>query len=445
MCLESGPAFPLVTMDRMAAPLVLLLVCKYWKNTALSVPKLWASLSARPESMRDNRLMAAWLKRSGRAPLRLNFEAVDNKIADVGLDIVLRHRSHWQHITIDWSKRMQEAPILVSSFNMPPTLVLETFKFLTDFEIDYQDEDNNVAVQLGTLLKSSTSLRSFHWEAQRHLYTAASMRLSGVAFNQLRMLHLRCLTSLHNCIDVFRSAPLLEECILTFVEDGWPNVSPFPDNIAVVMPKLASLTLKTHADTSQFFSVLHTPCLTRLDIEYRDYDDGTPDGYENIAFPDWPHPQFMLFLAQSGCSLSDLSLTVEIAEADLVDCLKHVAPTLKRLQIGAKFDWGCFSQPMLALLTNHMSPEGEVHGLFPKLDTLVLHSCLSEGQPPNALVDMVESRWCFPEDEIQFVNPRITIHDVASIFEEEDWTMVERKIDVMIARGESGEIILDID
>lgn len=439
MCLENSPVFPLVAMDRMAAPLVLLHVCKHWKDTALSTPTLWASLSVMPEDVQDTRLMATWLKRSARAPLRLNFEAIDSKIADVGLDVVLRHRSHWQHVTIDWSGRMELAPML-SSFNMPPTLRLETFKLITNFDIYYENEDVGVAAQLGILLKSSRSLRSFHWETQRQIYTDPSISLPGVAFNQLRRLHLGGLISLYDCMDILKRSPLLEECTLTFVGINFSQPSQVPDDIAVVMPALTSFTLKTHADTCQFFSALRLPCLTRLSIEYRDFDDDTPEGSNDNGFPDWPRTEFMVFLTQSACSISDLSLTVPITEADLVDCLKHVAPTLETLQIGAKFDWERFGRPTLALLTNRISPEGQVYRLFPRLKTIKLHDCLVGALAHDALVDMLESRWCFPEDEIQFVNPVITVYDSPSLLTGEDLIIVRRKVDVMETRGESGEI-----
>lgn len=186
----------LVNLNPGAEPIVLLLVCKLWNKIALSLPALWNNLSARPRSLSDIRLMTAWLKRSRQAPLQLYFNAASNaEIADVGPNVLLHHRSHWQRVEIDWSQQNTQAPILVSSFDKRPATHLVMFSLSTAFRQGFENEDSHVATQLGKLLNSSPNLRDFHWAAQQHPYDGESLGLSGITFNQLRTLHLTCMLS----------------------------------------------------------------------------------------------------------------------------------------------------------------------------------------------------------------------------------------------------------
>lgn len=205
---------------------------------------------------------------------------------------------------------------------------------------------------------------------------------------------------------------------------------------AIVLPNLSSFTLKTDGfDISSFFHVLRLPSLAHFNIEFRFNDrDGA---FHSDELPEWPHTTFMSLIERSACAISELSLTIPISEVCLVDFLRHVSPTLETLFMERKFNWATFGEPTLTLLTNHMSSLGDIHTVFPKLKHIMFHDCLQVGLAPNAIADMMESRWCFPEDELQFINPRIVIHP-PNVVADVDM----RRIKIMMARGETGTIIV---
>ncbi|KAF7969398.1 hypothetical protein HWV62_27383 [Athelia sp. TMB] len=414
-----------VKMDRMDALIVLLTVCKHWKNILLTTTTLWARVVASPETMGDAELMTTWLKRSGRSPLDLLFIAHDSAIADVGLDIVLRHKSHWRDVTINWSYRPTLSPRLVSSFHTAPIPLLLKFALFTEFDHEHAEEDSGVATQLMTLLGSAPNLRVLRWDAEQALFEGRPVRLQGYGLNQLRKLHLTCTISILECAHIMRQTPLLEVCFFGSVEDHEDGEPPID---AIVLPKLSDFTLIADKKLSSFFRALRLPSLKSLAIEYRH------NGYQ-YPLHEWPQASFMSFLARSACTLSHLSLNVPIAEDDLVTCLDHLSPTLKYLWLEAKWDWPAFGNSTLALLTE---PAPSQHGTrerkFPELETITFH-CSLRNVAPHALADMIESRWCFPEDEMQFANPEIAVYGFHAISDED-----RRRIRVMVLRGRSGKI-----
>ncbi|KAF7969404.1 hypothetical protein HWV62_27395 [Athelia sp. TMB] len=417
-----------VKMDRTDALIVLLLVCKYWKNILLTTTSLWASVMASPVTIGDAELMATWLQRSGRSPLDLHFTAHDNDIADVGLDIILRHKSHWGDITIDWSNRSTLAPRLVSPFITAPTPLLWKFELLTNFDVDCAEEDSGVANQLATLLGSSPKLLSLCWYAQQYYHDGKPVRLQGLTLKHLRLLHLTCMISILECSHILRQIPLLEVCNLGFVENR-EGSEPLI-NEAIVLLKLREFALQTDENLSSFFRALQLPSLTHLTVVFR-HNNNTLHGSLG-PFHEWPQASFMSFLTRSACSLSRLSLIVPIAEDDLLECLDHVSPTLESLILVLKFDWPTFGNRTLALLTEPVLSQRERK--FPKLKVITFFASLGE-VAPHALADMVESRWCFPEDEFQFENPDIVAFSIHGIPEED-----QRRIRVMALRGKSGKI-----
>lgn len=100
---------------------------------------------------------------------------------------------------------------------------------------------------------------------------------------------------------------------------------------------------------------------------------------------------FMFFLDRSACTITDLALTVPISEPDLVFYLRHVAPTLQTL----------------SLLTNSVSPYGELMELSPKLRTISFDDCMSDILGDRFLSNMIESRWAFLEYESATINPNV--------------------------------------
>ncbi|KAJ7267396.1 hypothetical protein C8J57DRAFT_1327614, partial [Mycena rebaudengoi] len=88
-------------------PLLLGRICQTWRATALSTPRLWASLhiaapSSSPRLEQVNGMVDTWLSRSGALPLSLSIQARRRsaRIVSMLLETLIRYSTRWKHIKI---------------------------------------------------------------------------------------------------------------------------------------------------------------------------------------------------------------------------------------------------------------------------------------------------------------------------------------------------------
>lgn len=311
--------------------------------------------------------------------------------------------------------------------------MLETFKLETRFEDAYCEFHHTVDVHLGKLLSGAFNMRTLHWDTdQEPLESAVDIRLAPVPFGQLRELELTCMMSFASCIQILHRSPLIERCVLHYVEEP----SSFPPSDPVVLANLARLSIKTNDDIGPFFDALTLPSLLEIAIEY--CSEGTEeDEDDSTMFPDWPHTAFTSLLDRSGCSLDELSLAVDMDPSFLDTYLLRISPTIKSLTVRGKHGWTPVDEDTLRILTRIVPPgRCEVDTIFPCLRDITLIACISFPLPEGVLADMVESRWKYLEHSSSVCNPTIVLAIRFTDCAENDL----RRLEVMKRWSQSGRL-----
>ncbi|KAF7325392.1 F-box domain-containing protein [Mycena venus] len=98
------PVSGLVTPDPAEPPLALCAICRWWREVALSTPRLWSSLLVDFDDMHVD-LYRKWLLRARSAPLSISLKDWDEKEVLASVDPLLRTfvglSRQWKNIEID--------------------------------------------------------------------------------------------------------------------------------------------------------------------------------------------------------------------------------------------------------------------------------------------------------------------------------------------------------
>jgi hypothetical protein len=90
---------PYVVPSPTSGPLLLSQICEYWRDTALSTPLLWGSLSV-GNNQPDIALLQSWISRSRHTPLalrlKLNLNPTNADYVGAVINLFSRHRERWQ-------------------------------------------------------------------------------------------------------------------------------------------------------------------------------------------------------------------------------------------------------------------------------------------------------------------------------------------------------------
>ncbi|KAJ7592561.1 hypothetical protein C8J56DRAFT_479293 [Mycena floridula] len=134
-CLPPNKAAATATAD---APLLLGLICRYWRQLSLSTPALWASIqvqfSPSLASVDVQRLCdeaKAWLARSGTCPLTIQLSDINCKHPDSAINFVrslTRFSNRWRSIEIDAPATWLTSLVSLSKSEVPK---LEKFSHLS--------------------------------------------------------------------------------------------------------------------------------------------------------------------------------------------------------------------------------------------------------------------------------------------------------------------------
>ena len=396
-----------------SAPLLLCQICELWRQCAICLPDLWASLDGhvfmgKPQPSLE--LAALWLARSGALPLslglypqnELNYNCVS---AGEVLDIYTRYIHRWSNIQFDLSgtsynrfltSQQRSAPML-KYFRMQTSVYENRENFLFGVFDDVPRLSNLSVSEIPNLSMDGVSTVSIPW-------------------SQLASLKLDHVPSVGTVLHIFQKSHDLTDCAI-MVDSIF---GPLPHD-PIYHHHLNSLTLNIgHKLASTFLEYVALPGLTQLAIHVR----GAPGQCG------WPQHKFVDFLERSECRLVHFEIHNSGMLSDqFAECVSNPRlQSLERILVDDRRDWRwdpyvtdlaldlltCSTFLDKSLSTKSLSTnatvtmespfpvdtESEIIAkqpmpcVLPKLESFTFRgSCLCSAD--GVVADMIESRWRF--------------------------------------------------
>ncbi|KIM45235.1 hypothetical protein M413DRAFT_66425 [Hebeloma cylindrosporum] len=394
-------------LDRQAytptsAPLLLCQICELWRQCAISLPDLWASLGVYV-SWGDPRpslgLAELWLARSGALPLSLGLyqqnELNENRVsaAEV-LDIYTRYIHRWSNIQFDLSGPRYNR-LLTSQQRSAP--MLKYFRMQTSCRV-YEDDEKD----LFGIFNDVPRLSSLY------LSKIPSLGMGGdstvpIPWSQLVSLKLDHVPSVGTVFHILQKSQDLTDCAIK-VDSIFGPLSRDP----IYHRRLISLTLNIdYEHASVFLQYVALPGLAQLTI----YVGGSLEQYG------WPHRKFIDFLERSECRLVHFEIhDTGMRFDEFAECVS--APqlqSLERIIVDEARDWRwdpyvtdlalewltCSTFLDKSSSSNSLTAIAKPMAcILPKLESLTFRgSCLCSVD--GAVADMIESRWRFHCNEVR--------------------------------------------
>jgi len=402
-----------------SAPLLLCQICELWRQCAICLPDLWASLDVyvfmgKPRPSLE--LAALWLARSGALPLSLGLyqqsDSYDNHVsAGEVLNIYTRYVHRWFNIQLDLSgPRIPRYTRLLSPQHRSAPM-LKHFRMQTSYQV-HEDEEND----LFGIFNNAPRLSNLYVSKIPNLSLDGVSAVS-VPWSQLVSLKLDYVPSVGTVLHILQKCQDLTDCAIKV------------DSISGPLPRdpiyhlhLISLTLHIdHEQASAFLQHIALPGLARLAIY----------GKEPLDQYGWPQPKFLGFLERSECRLVHFEIhDTGMRFDEFAECVSNPQlQTLKSIIVDDRRDW-MWDPPVtdlaLGLLTCStlldkspsttataftelpfaFDPESEtiptklIPCVLPKLESLTFRgSCLWSAD--GAVADMIESRWRFRWNEVR--------------------------------------------
>ncbi|KAF8871211.1 hypothetical protein BD779DRAFT_482479 [Infundibulicybe gibba] len=318
------------------APLLLVQVCRSWREVALLTPLLWLKLPRLHLHLGDGclQLLKIYLKKSAKTALSITLELAWIPDDSPFLPLITPYLSRSQHLSITY----------VRGVSLEPCVTHNYFPLLENLELFCRSPDNrspNVSPMVG---------------------------LEGIKFPWFQLMRLTI--QFHNTIEtltLLRNCSSLEVLYLGSDWDSRFETSPTPSKLRVVHHRLRTITFEdAPAGTglfARFLSCLVTPTLSTLEFIR------TTGGNEPYTI------QLILsFIRNSSAELASLTLRgVGCSPQDLID-LSTLIPMVTELNLH-----GIRDESLRLLTIKPNSPHGV---LFPCLKRLVIgwHSILSSAK-----------------------------------------------------------------
>lgn len=374
-------------------PLVLLLVCRAWRNVALSTHGLWASLSvvvSLGKACPPLQEATAWINRSGILPLSLslyqeNGGEGNKKATNKILGLFSAYLSRWRQVHLDiadpthgslLAPRDQQNPVLLESFH------LATYK---------SPRNEEVRKDLLTLLEWAPKLSSVSVSGLFPLGESPGVILATPWLKQLTQLDLSAVPSVGAGLNLVGACPNLKQCNLAIdtAEDGIPSFH-------ITHTCLSSLELRIEGQqVSSFVDHVVFPGLKDLTLYILNELD---------AQDSWPQREFAQFLTRSKCSLSQLELhDTGMTTVQFIDCLSHSGlHGLGKLVVDDARDWTwtpfitgqVVRRLTVPIMENGRGNDSDQFGLclLPSLQVVEMgRNCVN--CQDGLISTMVESRW----------------------------------------------------
>jgi hypothetical protein len=332
-------------------------ICRYWRDVAISSPKLWSALCfdlRMRNTDRELEMGPIWLARSGDTPLTLGIT--------------------------NYSDGLQTHPITDMILPNAPrlySLILNTTPFTVYNLRNIKGQIprlRNLTIQTSHVAPSllQQSLDTFEIAPQLRSLTLigkVSVLIPIFPWASLRELHLRVHQyTLRNYLQILRDASNLEVCTIY----PWDSRGQLASSI-VWNYKMRELNTEGCKELALLFKFLELSSLLHLSCQY---------------FDTWPRDEFLSFMHRSSFSLQKLSLLGNGYNDghSIAECLRYTTHLLE-LEL-LEGSGAAINGKFLHEMTHHASSPSS---LLPKLQRLKMTRHTSFDY--TAFAAMVESRW----------------------------------------------------
>jgi hypothetical protein len=327
-------------------------ICRYWREVAISTPRLWSALcfDLRAKNMnRELEMAPVWLARSRGVALTLGLHSHHEVSQSHPVtDMILPHAPRWVTLILNTT------PSIVHSLCSAKGNLLRLRRLVIDClqpNLLQSLDTFKVAPQLCslTLMRKVSVLKpEFAWAQLHELY--------------LPWGHY----SVNDCLEILHSSPNLVLCTMTLCES-----EDYLPRSVVKNHNLRELEVSDCDDLAPLFECLALPGLLTLSCH---------------LFELWPRDEFLSFMHRSSCTLQKLVLAgYHGVISGIADCLRHT-PHLLELELLYGSGEAMDTELLRDMIHHTSSP-----CLLPKLQQLKVSRKYSFDY--DAFAAMVESRW----------------------------------------------------
>ncbi|KAJ4490680.1 hypothetical protein J3R30DRAFT_121147 [Lentinula aciculospora] len=345
--------------------LLLVQICSYWRNVALTYPRLWSTFMVVSPIKRHIPMIKLWLKRSGQYPLTLyidhhNSDAEETIMTTNAVIELLRPHVHrWKSATFFFFAEYIQSSFLALPHDEYPLLETLSLDLTGAF---YRGPDYMEQVEKIFIPSSSPRLRAITWETYGlplciPPFPSNIMCLSGGFMVNF---------SLFNALSGLSNLQTLR--LHGGVQHG---IVPPPRPILQILHRLHALELRTALCTSSLLDSITTPSLkilvTSIQLEEKtqislcsfisrcrcrlrafSYFDAWGNDLDNTFFEQFLVSPHMAWLYELNIITSDSDTVLRILSR--VDTNEPILPSLNRLWL---LTWSCQGKLLLDMLEYH--------------------------------------------------------------------------------------------
>ncbi|KAF8240628.1 hypothetical protein L208DRAFT_510887 [Tricholoma matsutake] len=366
-CLPFAGYDPFLIPNANHAPLLLCQICGYWRQVAISTPKLWASISINSATVHRS-LVSLWLSRSQPSPLSFqissSFSPFGKKSAKAIFAMFLSNIDRWQDVHLKLDKTFCKMVLMI------PPEKLSTARHLG---LDARGCTKEQRAQLLTITRLFPNLRRLIFFAPFSHYSN-SIPISTIDLPCSQLTHIRLTggLSMYQCSEILLNCKQAVDCQLSGIY-GTSEPVTLRDTL---LPHLKSLKLDSVADTcdlGQLLGQLICPVIRTLSINQGKW-----------RLPASGSRALNKFLAHSQRGLHEFRLSdCNVSEMDVLQCLRM--PSLQSIHT-LYISISTITNQTLNFLQRRGYSN---YDTFPFLQKLSLKYChTSDG----ALINMVASR-----------------------------------------------------
>ncbi|TDL22358.1 hypothetical protein BD410DRAFT_788620 [Rickenella mellea] len=375
--------YPCARPSKDEAPLLLLGVCRKWRECVLATRSLWSRLCIGRISSANRVIYAtaakAWLDRAGSTPLSIDLcyaryaDENTQDAVDHALQQVFTPARVWKvvYVEILGPPRADSTcidGILNTVLGQSPAL--ESFSFEVTGYWQNRDVPPTKTINMGYAPNLSTLSITFNKRIADF-----GLSFGGGIFDNVRDLKLLWFPSNNDCIEIVRRCPNVEVLHVSLRAPKHLGTGTTVHTLAKLHTLSVNAVIDVNHDVAEFLDALCTPALTELTM------DSKCNSWAREPTR-WPHLAHLL--ARSQPPLKSLTLlSTNMGGDDIISCLQH-APQLVILS----GDGVVFGPEIMAALT----PSAE-RAEIPMCSQLAMISLKGTQWGFSALATMIYARW----------------------------------------------------